>query len=202
MVTMRDLCNGLGEGRVSSQFIDTFVRSKTSARRKREDNARLRDVTRRKELGLPLDEEETSLVSGRSRTGPQLASAGLRAITNGTQDDQHNGQEKGESDEEDHEYGQIKAIGRAPKVRYNANGELVVDEAELEYDRQAEADAEMAARGPMEVIHETDRDKFVNFGTYSRKPKPERWSKEETEIFYTVSRFTFINLSLIYCELC
>lgn len=189
IVTMRDLANGLGQGRVSGRFLETFMKSNEATRRKREDNARLRELTRRKELGLPIDEEEF-LGDGR----PLRSTGDTVQIHNSQEGEDTNLQERaqergGEEEEEGDEYtGIISTIQRAPKIRYDAAGNIVIDETELEYDRQAEADEELAARGPMEVIEESDRDKFTNFASFSRKPRPDRWSKEETETFYLVSR--------------
>jgi transcription factor TFIIIB component B'' len=183
MMTMKDLCNGMVQGRVSGRYLETFMKSNADTRRKREDNAKLRELTRRKELGLPVDEDEVQPPSAsnrkESRRGAQQVSEEETHVAD---------QDADEEVEEEDEYRDVANItSRAPKVRYDANGVLVVDETELEYDRQAEADAELEARGPIEVVVETDRDKFTNFASYAKKPRPDRWSREETETFYLVS---------------
>lgn len=191
-VTMMDLCNGMGQGRVSGRFLETFVKSNTDTRRKREDNAKLREITRRKELGLPLDDEDDNIVTERNGQESNPADLPAEGQSPSHQDNEESqasaDRPANEAVEEDDEYGGVTNTSmRAPKVRYDQNGNLVLDETALEYDRQAEADAELAARGPMEVVIETDRDKFTNFASYAKKPRPDRWSKEETETFYLVS---------------
>jgi transcription factor TFIIIB component B'' len=175
-------------GRVSGRYLETFIESNEATKRKRGDNLRLKDLTRRKELGLPIDDDEAQALSARGRRGAALTQA-----TSRVQPSQADGskqaaihEKNGEDDEEEDEYAGLAVTSRAPKVRYDANGNLVLDETELQFDRQAEADEELAARGPMEVIIETDRGKFTNHASYSKKPRVERWSKDETEMFYTV----------------
>jgi hypothetical protein len=186
--TMKDLCNGMGMGRVSGRYLETFIESNEATKRKRGDNLRLKELTRRKELGLPIDDDEAFALSARGRRGAnssQVASE-IQPSQAGESGQSAVHEQNGEGDEEEDEYAGVAATTRAPKVRYDANGNLVLDETELQFDRQAEADAELAARGPMEVIIETDRGKFTNHASYSKKPRVERWSKDETEIFYTV----------------
>ena len=185
-MTMRDLCNGMGKGRVSGRYLETFAESNEATKRKRGDNLRLKELTRRKELGLPLEDDE-ALALGTRRRGASLS----RAVSQLQPSREANeAQERtGGDEEEEDEYAGVAVTTRAPKVRYDANGNLVLDETQLQFDRQAEADQELAARGPMEVIVETDRGRFTNHASYSRKPRVERWSKDETETFYTVRRF-------------
>ncbi|KAG8818070.1 Transcription factor TFIIIB component B [Serendipita sp. 399] len=184
--TMMDLCNGVGQGRVSGRFLETFIKRNEDAKRKREENTRLRDFARRKELGLQLEDQELLEMSAQSRRGRIVP---LVETTDRPEDGEESAGVANEEEEgEDDEYaGVAQTTNRAPQVRYDASGNLVLDEAELEYNRQEEAEAELAAHGPMEVIVETDRDKFTNFASYSRKPKPERWTKEEMDTFYMVS---------------
>ncbi|KIM31531.1 hypothetical protein M408DRAFT_261209 [Serendipita vermifera MAFF 305830] len=198
-MTMKDLCNGLGQGRVSGRFLEVFVESNEATKQKRGENLRLKDLTRRKELGLPMDDEEANTLSARSRRAPTLAlmpSQGPSELPNAPASiDIH--ERDGDDDEEDDEYAGLTVTTRAPKVRYDANGNLVLDETELQFDRQAEADEEQAARGPMEVIVETDRGKFTNHASYSRKPRVDRWTKDETEQFYLGLRMFHTGFELI-----
>jgi transcription factor TFIIIB component B'' len=77
------------------------------------------------------------------------------------------------------------AIGEigGPQLRV-VNGELVIDQESLVIDQRARA---LAAADSMEVITETDQDRFVNASSYQRKPKGARWTAEETELFLQVS---------------
>ncbi|KAG9054016.1 hypothetical protein FS842_006442 [Serendipita sp. 407] len=183
--TMKDLCNGVVQGRVSGRFLETFIKRNEDAKRKREENTRLRDFARRKELGLPMEDQEMVEMNIRSRRGRIVAQEEPMEEREGEGNTEGNGEGNVRASNEEDEYsGVAQTTHRAPQVRYDASGNLVLDEAELEYNRQEEAEAELAANGPMEVVVETDRDKFTNFASYSRKPKPERWSKEEMDTFY------------------
>ncbi|CAG8726316.1 9310_t:CDS:2, partial [Acaulospora colombiana] len=167
-------------------------------KRKREENAKLREMARRKELGLPMDEEEMRRFDEERRfIGPSLS---LVQRANSSREGDGDGVEALEDangvDSDDEYVGVVRTTTRAPQIRYNQD-EIVLDETQLQYDRQAEADAELASRGPVEVIIETDRDKFTNFASFPRKPRPDRWSKEETETFYLGLRMFHTGFDLI-----
>ena len=183
-VSMKDLCNGTGQGRVSSRFLETFIKAEKSKTGRKEENARIRDLTRRKELGLPMDEEEEFEMSARARRGRSSREALPQTQLD---DEDADADMQVDAEEQDDYAGVAKAMTRAPKVRLDANGDFVLDETEMEYDRQKEAEAELAAKGPMEIVVETDRDKFTNFASHSRRPRTDRWSPEETEQFYLVT---------------
>ena len=178
-VTMNDLCNGVGQGHVSSRFLDVFQLSAVNRKRKREDRAKLTEIVRRRELGLPQEEGDEMIGQrGRGLTAADLFGA---AVVHGA------GAEEDESVENEDEYVmRATAVRHAPQIRYDAHGNMVLDEEHLDFDRQAEAEEELAAQGPVEVIVENDRDKFTNHATFSRKPGYSRWSREETELFYDV----------------
>jgi transcription factor TFIIIB component B'' len=178
-VTMNDLCNGLGQGHVSSRFLGVFQLSAVNRKRKREDRAKLTEIARRRELGLPQEEGDEMIGQrGRGLTAVDLFGA---AVVHGA------GAEEDELDEGMDEYTmRATAVRNAPQIRYDAQGNMVLDEDRLEFDRIAQAEEELAAQGPVEVIVENDRDKFTNHATFSRKPGYSRWSREETELFYDV----------------
>lgn len=179
-VTMNDLCNGLGQGHVSSRFLGVFQLSAVNRKRKREDRAKLTEIVRRRELGLPQEEGDEMIGQrGRGLTAADLFGA---AVVRGA-----GAEEDEELVENEDEYAMgAAAVRHAPRIRYDAQGNMVLDEERLEFDRQAEAQEELAAQGPVEVIVENDRDKFTNHATFSRKPGYSRWSREETELFYDV----------------
>ena len=178
-VTMNDLCNGVGQGHVSSRFLELFQLNAVNRRRKREERAKLIEIVRRRELGLPQEEGDEMIGQrGRGLTAADLFGA---ALVNGA------GAEEDESAEDEGEYAmRATAVRHAPQIRYDAQGNMILDEEHLEFDRQADAEEELAAQGPLEVIVENDRDKFTNHATFSRKPGHSRWSREETELFYDV----------------
>ena len=178
-VTMNDLCNGVGQGRVSSRFLELFQLNAVNRKRKREERAKLVEIVRRRELGLPQEEGDEMIGQrGRGLTAADLFGA---ALAGGA------GAEEDELGEDAEEYAtRATAVRHAPQIRYDAQGNMVLDEEHLEFDRQADAEEELAGQGPLEVIVENDRDKFTNHATFSRKPGHSRWSREETELFYDV----------------
>ncbi|CDZ96811.1 Transcription initiation factor TFIIIB, Bdp1 subunit [Phaffia rhodozyma] len=65
------------------------------------------------------------------------------------------------------------------------NGQMVIDQNSLVVDQHAR---EEKKAGIMETVEERDTDRFVNSATWGRKPRGERWSKEETDLFYDAIR--------------
>jgi transcription factor TFIIIB component B'' len=178
-VTMNDLCNGVGQGRVSSRFLELFQLNAVNRRRKQEERAKLIEIVRRCELGLPQEEGDEMIGQrGRGLTAVDLFGA---TLVNGA------GADEDDLGEDSEEYAmRATAVRHAPQIRYDAQGNMILDEEHLEFDRQADAEEELAAQGPLEVVVENDRDKFTNHATFSRKPGHSRWSREETELFYDV----------------
>lgn len=182
-VTMNDLCNGVGQGHVSSRFLGVFQLSAVNRKRKREDRAKLTEIVRRRELGMPQEEGDEMIGQrGRGLTAADLFGA---AVVRGAAAEEDEELLIENEDEDEYAMG-ATAVRHAPQIRYDAQGNMVLDEERLEFDRQAEAQEELAAQGPVEVIVENDRDKFTNHATFSRKPGYSRWSREETELFYDV----------------
>lgn len=68
------------------------------------------------------------------------------------------------------------------------NGQMVIDQNSLVVDQHARA--ELRA-GAMETVEERDADRFVNSSTWGKKLKGERWSREETDLFFDVRFFLF-----------
>lgn len=42
-------------------------------------------------------------------------------------------------------------------------------------------------QGPLEYVEESSSSKFVNSSTFNKRIRSERWSTEETELFYEVT---------------
>ncbi|KAL0951516.1 hypothetical protein HGRIS_008201 [Hohenbuehelia grisea] len=174
-ITMAALCSDTGQGRVSSKAAEiqsNFANWKTQSREKR---ARLRAIAEAKKYGRTEEEAIAAADEGESGAGPSenpptpplpTPAAALSTATN--------------EDPDSFDYTQDMATSRFNvQVRIGPNGETIIDEASLVVDRQEDVDTS----GYTHVV-ESDTTKFVNSGSYGKKCRGSRWSKEETEIFY------------------
>ncbi|KAK4051399.1 hypothetical protein OIV83_002883 [Microbotryomycetes sp. JL201] len=82
-----------------------------------------------------------------------------------------------EDDEDDEETFQETSAVQMRMV----DGKLVIDTNSLTIDRVQDADL---APGNRVVVEEDNRDRFVNYSTHSRHARPNKWTAEETELFY------------------
>ncbi|KAK9701973.1 hypothetical protein K7432_011463 [Basidiobolus ranarum] len=69
----------------------------------------------------------------------------------------------------------------APQMRV-INGKLALDNSSLFVDRARINNSQ--DKTPIDVVEESAADRFVNSSTYLVKIKSQRWSPEETEVFY------------------
>lgn len=76
----------------------------------------------------------------------------------------------------------------APQVRV-VDGRIELDLDSLTVDH---ATVDGIEQGPIEYVDESSTSKFVNSATYSNKFRSEKWSEDETELFYKV---TFLHIS-------
>ncbi|KAG5220056.1 Transcription factor TFIIIB component [Salix suchowensis] len=65
------------------------------------------------------------------------------------------------------------------RLRIGPNGETIIDEESLVVDRAQDVDTSTYTH-----VVESDTSKFINSGTYRKKCRGSRWSKEETELFF------------------
>ena len=181
-VTMAELCDDLGRGRVSSKAAQIVSNHATWRAMNREKRARQRAIAEAKKFGRNLEEEENNTsqpsdtISAESGlTQPTKSSESATSADAEAEDDDGG---KGE----DYDYTQAMATSRFNvQVRIGANGETVIDETSLFVDRQEEDETANYTH-----IEESDTSKFVNSSTYSKKLRGSRWSAEETELFYDV----------------
>jgi transcription factor TFIIIB component B'' len=183
-VLMGDLCNDTGHGRVSSKAAQ--IRSNHAAWKvtNRDKRARMKGIMELRKYGKQ-DDEKISVLSG--APGPE--SAGAQEVNNeagpsgaGTT----HGVDYAAPNQSEHgfDYSQTMTTSRFNvQVRTGPNGEIIVDEDSLYVNRSQEATTEGYTH-----VEESDTTKFVNSATYGRKYRGSRWSAEETELFYDVSR--------------
>ena len=180
-VTMAELCDDIGRGRVSSKAAQIVSNHTTWRAVNREKRARQRAIAEAKKYGRNLEEEETNPSQPVEKSDPSAPSATDPSSTSdptvGAEEEDATGQ-KGD----DYDYTQSLATSRFNvQVRIGANGETVIDETSLFVDRQEEDETANYTH-----IEESDTSKFVNSSTYSKKLRGSRWSAEETELFYDV----------------
>jgi transcription factor TFIIIB component B'' len=74
------------------------------------------------------------------------------------------------------------------QVRIGPNGETILDEDSLVVDRVSQTEhAAINAEEGYTHVTESEHTKFTNSGTYGKRFRGSRWSREETELFYDVS---------------
>ncbi|KAH8099274.1 hypothetical protein BXZ70DRAFT_289500 [Cristinia sonorae] len=186
-VTMGNLCDDPGTGRVSSKAADIVSNHAAWRAANKEKRARLKAIMEAKKYGRNLEEEEENVTqtpkesSTPSPEDPTITSAtngagsplaGPSSLTHNTSD---NEQGEGRFD-----YSQAMSTSRYNvQVRIGPNGETIIDEDSLFVDTNQEDDTATYTH-----VEESDATKFVNSASYSKKSRGSRWSAEETELFY------------------
>jgi transcription factor TFIIIB component B'' len=200
IVTMADLCEDTGQGRVSSKAAQIFENHHTWRRSNRERRVRMRVAMEAKKYGHDEDGDGPS-TSTLPSTDPgsseaQPSSSALPTAQGLPQPEDLNGGGDGEDvhcddkdDDEDDDFDYSKVVGRsrfAAQVRIGANGETILDETSLVIDRDEEQETSGYAH-----VEESDATKFTNSSTYSKRYHGSRWSAEETELFFDVRLLRF-----------
>ncbi|KAL8276375.1 hypothetical protein RQP46_011220 [Phenoliferia psychrophenolica] len=207
LATARDSLSG----RVSSRGMELMIKVEEKKRARRDARAKMRiraaKNTRRargESVSEDEDDEDEDLVNSvdkRSQTpsrkgSPTPSLAGSRNATPGPaprigspaalnlgadkENDGTAGSQAGEEDDDD-DYGDLVETEYAPQMRI-VDGELVIDDSSLEVDRSARAEATFT--GQREVIEESANDRLVNSGTWGKQVRTEKWTSDETELFY------------------
>ncbi|KAI0347757.1 hypothetical protein BDW22DRAFT_1349827 [Trametopsis cervina] len=184
-VTMAELCDDTGRGRVSTKAMQIMTSHAAWRTSNREKRARMRSIMEAKKYGRNAEDEENvqsqqnnsaeptadveessnQPIAGPSASRPQSVEA--EAADEGDKGD-------------DYDYTQAMSTSRYNvQVRIGPNGETIIDEASLLVDRQEEDDTANYTH-----VEESDTSKFVNSMSYSKKLRGSRWSAEETELFF------------------
>eukprot|EP01134_Creolimax_fragrantissima_P005917 CFRG5917T1 len=82
-----------------------------------------------------------------------------------------------------------------PEVRFDENGEIVVDMESL---HSSVVDGTFGGSAPQNIVYEDDESVHVTYHSYANWEKTDKWSKEDTEAFYDAikvfgSDFSFIH---------
>ncbi|KAL1748983.1 hypothetical protein HDZ31DRAFT_28633, partial [Schizophyllum fasciatum] len=188
-ITMAELCEDTGQGRVSSRVVEVQDSWAAWKIRSREHRARLMARKERKKLGKPEDEEAEA--ANPVKGAPEGDSPAKEAPVD-TQQTVVAPTGDGDEDSDDDFYGNLKASEYTTQIRLGAGASIVIDEESTQVDRTADEDTS----GYTHVV-EHDRTKFINSGTYTKKVRGSRWSAEETDLFYDALRQYGENYELI-----
>ncbi|KAK4704749.1 transcription factor TFIIIB component B'', partial [Phenoliferia sp. Uapishka_3] len=201
--TARDIVGG----RMSERGKQLARKADDKKQARKDARAKMRDRAARRKRGEDVsdDEQDTGSNAGKasaanSRRGspaasmrsdpagpragsPALLDAVAAALGRGDIDlmDNLGGKENDNAADSDDDYGDLVETEYAPQMRI-VDGELVIDDASLEIDRAARAQADFV--GTREVIEESAKDRMVNSGTWGKQVRTEKWTVEETELFY------------------
>lgn len=192
VVTMADLCDDSGQGRVSSKAAEIQKNHIEWKRQSKEKRARMKALAERKKYGRPEDEEDAEATANANDASAEAAA------TDAVEDDA--GEVVGIAEPSEaapvivdesgsgFDYSKDLTASRfTVQVRIGPNGETIIDEESLTVDR---AEGEDTAN----YVHvvESDHTKFVNSLSYTKKCRGSRWSAEETELFFDVSSASFL----------
>lgn len=188
-VTMADICQDTGQGRVSSKAAiiqRNHLAWKASNKEKRE---RMRAIMEAKKYGrkeAELDDVPPAPTQQVEEAPPGDSNTQAPAeVAESVVDGDDNGDE--------FNYRQTLETNRfSVKVRIGPNGETIIDEESLHVDR---VDNDESTEH-YQHVEESDQTKFTNSSTYTKKLRGQRWSAEETELFFHVG--ACLNSSLRY----
>lgn len=199
--TMKDICIDTGMGRISSRYIE--IQKKAMDIKEARKAARLRMKSRLSKAKNPgendSEDEEGPLTLQEGGNAPNGAyvrpehaagsAAALDALAESAKaakraENEAAGIENPPEEDEDDIDG-VAEGAYAPQFRL-VNGEMILDQESLVADRHAETEAR--GEEEMEILEERDTDRFVNSTTWGKKLRGEKWSVEETDLFYDVSR--------------
>lgn len=175
-VTMADICQDTGQGRISSKAAiiqRNHLAWKAANKEKRE---RMRTVMEAKKLGREEPEADDIPAVKEPETDPLDSASVASAEINDPPDEDGN--------DNGFDYQQALGTNRfSARVRIGPNGETIIDEESLQVDR-----AEEINTANYQHIEESDQTKFTNSASYGRKLRGSRWSAEETDLFFHVSK--------------
>jgi transcription factor TFIIIB component B'' len=179
VITMAALCNDTGQGRISRKAAEIQSNHAAWKAQNKEKRARMKSVMELKKYGRDerrggTNKTASATLEDISLPGPSMGST--HAFSRGTPVEDQTGN--------DFDYSQDLTTSRFNvQVRIGPNGETIIDEESLIVDRNEDDDTETYTH-----IVESDNTKFVNSGSYGRRYRGSRWSADETERFYDVSR--------------
>ncbi|KAF7311107.1 HTH myb-type domain-containing protein [Mycena chlorophos] len=174
VVTMAELCEDSGQGRVSSKAMEIQRNHLAWKQQNKERRARMKVIAERKKYGRPEDPDDEEPAAA-APAAPVDDQPGQDEVVVGPS-------EPVISEESGNEFDYSKDLTTSRfnvQVRIGPNGETIIDEDSLAVDRTEEVDTSNYVH-----VVESDNTKFVNSASYTKKCRGSRWSAEETELFY------------------
>ncbi|KAF7307099.1 HTH myb-type domain-containing protein [Mycena indigotica] len=176
-ITMAELCEDNGQGRVSSKAMEIQRNHFAWKQQSKDKRARMKMLAERKKYGQPedADDEETA-------PAPTVTPAAPVEVNQPEENAVADPSEPIIVDESGSGFDYSKDLTTSRfhvQVRIGPNGETIIDEDSLAVDRTEEVDT-------TNYVHvvESDNTKFVNSASYTKKCRGSRWSAEETELFF------------------
>lgn len=167
-VTMAELCEDSGHGRVSSKAVEILSSHAAWKQNNREKRKRMRAIMEAKKYGRT--DEEAELIADGEEPVPTLPTPVKSASSDSPAD----------ADNPDFDYSENLERSRfTVQVKIGPNGETIIDDTSLVVERE-----ETDETANYTHVTESDHTKFVNSGTYGKRFRGSRWSAEETELFY------------------
>lgn len=194
---MYEFVKDLGVGRRSKMFAE-HQKLLNQKRKENKKEERIRAIRLYEGRG-PVDQSTSSSASTSSLQGSSAAeirgkraeSMGVGAEAEGImQDDQDDDDDATQPKDEGFraENGTSASSASAPGLKTIAPQVRVIDgRIELDMDSMTVDHAVIEApvhQGPMEYVEESSSTKFVNSATFNKRISSERWTTEETEMFY------------------
>lgn len=205
-VTMAELCMDMGVGRPSTRTEESVIKAvewkqkqrlvRQQARERQKERVRLsRKTDESVEQPLSNDADGAVNAGGGEREGSQAApedEVSVSAATERLQAAESSNDVVAQAQTEqaadaDVIIGSLRTNRYAAQVRLDENGDIIMDDLSLTVDRHEAARAE-AGGVEYELVEEAEKDRFVNSLTWSKKLTGQRWSREETDLFYHVRR--------------
>lgn len=195
-VTMAQLCLDMGVGRPSTRTEESVIKATEWKQKQRHLRQHARERQKAKvleSLKAKADEEhgagpkptEDDAAPEEEHEDPLAASAATERL--------HAAEQSGEiaaqaQSEQEADLSTLRTNKFAAQVRLDENGEIIMDDLSLTVDRHEAAREEGGGTLEHELVEEAERDRFINSLTWSKKLTGQRWTREETDLFYYVSR--------------
>ncbi|CAK5264512.1 unnamed protein product [Mycena citricolor] len=184
LITMADLCDDTGQGRISSKAMEIQKNHLAWKQQSKDKRAQMRALAERKKYGRPEEEDED--VANPAVSATDMPSTEPTEVIVGSNNDGNDAEVDDAApvieDESGNgfDYSQSLAVNRyAVQLRLGPNGQTIIDEDSLMVDRAEDVDT-----SNYEHVVESDATKFINSASYTKKCRGSRWSTEETELFF------------------
>ncbi|KAJ7040399.1 hypothetical protein C8F04DRAFT_1083465 [Mycena alexandri] len=179
VVTMAELCVDNGQGRISSKALEIQANHLAWKQQSKEKRARMKALAEQKKYGRPDEDEEGNAAEAPAIEAPAAPDESGEVVV-GASEPADAPPAIADASGSGFDYSQDLTASRfTVQVRIGPNGETIIDEESLTVDRTEEPDTTNYTH-----VVESDRTKFVNSASYTKKCRGSRWSAEETDLFF------------------